>query len=71
MPFISCIINDMNSSAMYIINKETEGLVGRNAFSMAIDATKLVDVVRLYQQYNAIVGVVNTQVFLCLWNGQG
>ena len=46
----------MNSSSMDIINKETEGLVGRNAFSMAIDATKLVDVVRLYQHYNVILG---------------
>ena len=55
-PFISCSINDMKSLTMDFINKQTEGLVRRNAFSVGIDEIKVVKGVRLYQHYNAIVG---------------
>ena len=63
VPFISCSINYMRYLAIDFINKQTEGLARRNSFSVGIDETKVVKGVRLYQQYNAIVGVVNTQVF--------
>ena len=47
MPFIFCSINDMKCSEMDFINKQTEGVVGRNAYSVGIDAKKVVNVVRL------------------------
>ena len=51
---------------MYLINKQTAGLVRRNAFSVVIDETKLVKGVRLYQHYNAIVGGFHPKVFVCV-----
>ena len=56
----------MKSLAMYLINKQTEGLVRRNSFSVVIDETKLVKGVRLYQHYNAIVGGFHPKVFVCV-----
>ena len=51
---------------MDFINKQTEGLSGRNSFSVGIDATKVVNDVRPYQCYNAIVGGVHTKYCFCV-----
>ena len=52
--FISYSINAINYLAMDSINKQMEGLVKRNTFSVGIDETKVVKGVRLYQRYNPI-----------------
>ena len=63
-PFIICSINVIKSLAMAFIIKQIKGLVGINAFSLGIDATKLVKGVRLSQRYNAIVGGTHPKYFL-------
>ena len=62
--FIIFSINNMKSLGMYFINKQTEGLVVINAFSVGIYVTKMVKVVRLSQCYNAIFGGVHLKVFV-------
>ena len=67
VPFISFSFFDMNYLSMDFINKRIEFLVGRNAFSVGIDATKVVKDVRLSQRYNSIVGGVHTKHFVCIY----
>ena len=38
------------------IKKQTDGILGRNSFSVGIDATKVVQSARISQRYKAIVG---------------
>ena len=64
VPLISFSINEMKPLVTNVINKQTEALVRRNAFSVGVNATKLVKGVRMYQRYNTIVGVVHSKYFL-------
>ena len=64
--FISFSINYMKYLAVDFINKQTEDLVIRNAFSVGIDAIKVVKGVRLSQRYNSIVGVIHPKAFVCV-----
>ena len=56
-PFINRIREEMKNLIVDLINKEIQGLIGINALSVVIYATKVVQGVRLSHSYKAILGV--------------
>ena len=66
MPFINFSPDEMKTLIEEFIKKQIDELVGPNAFSAGIDATKVVQGVRLSQRYKAIVGGIRPNHFISI-----